>query len=89
MAERLFIHPATLSDDPGARTVEFSGEIEGERYDFTLHYDVIEALDGTAPDDGAIAAFNRHRDAIAEAATRALARDPDQDRVTVSENDLA
>jgi len=88
MADRLSIDAATLFDDVDARTVEFSGEIDGERYDFALQYDVIEALDGSAPDDGAIMAFERHRDAIEKAATTALARDPDQDRVVVSENDL-
>jgi len=88
MADRLSLDAPTLFDDVDARTVEFSGEIDGERHDFAVQYDLIEALDGAAPDDGAIAAFERHREAIETAATVALARDPDQERVVVSENDL-
>ena len=81
MSDRLSIDDATLFDDVDARTVEFPGDIGSDRFDFALQYDALEALDGAAPDDGAIAALERHRDAVEAAATAALARDADQDRV--------
>jgi hypothetical protein len=86
--DRLSIDAASLFDNSDARTVEFSGEVDGELRDFAAQYDLLEALDGAAPDAGAVAAARRHLPAIAEAALRALARDVDADRVTVSENDL-
>lgn len=89
MAEdRVTIDPATLFDNPGDRQVEFSGTASGERYDFAVQYDVLEALGAQVPDGDAVALFQRHADTLAVAAGRALARFPDVDRVTVSETDL-
>ena len=89
MAEpRLSIDTISLLDNVDARRVEFSAEVDGERRDFAVLYDVLEALDGAAPDQGPVAAVGRHREAIEAAALSALARDTDQDRVMVSENDL-
>jgi len=87
--DRLLIDAASVFNNADARAVEFAGEIDGERRDFALLYDVLEALDGAAPDADAAAAFGRHRDTIARAGTAALARGSDAERVTISENDLA
>ncbi len=88
MAEsQITLDPTTPFDNVDDRQIEFSGEASGETYDFALQYDVLEALAGTIPTDP-VPLFQRHGDAIAAAATRALARDPDQERVVISENDL-
>lgn len=89
MAEQpLIIDPASILDMTDDRHVEFSGEVDGERRDFAVSYDTLEALDGAAPDAGPVAAFTRHQAAIAAAAVRSLGRDLDQERVVVSESDL-
>lgn len=88
MAEdRVTIDPATIFDNAADRQIEFSGEASGERYAFALRYDVLEALAGTIPDD-ALPFFKRHMARIQTLAADALARDPDQTLVVVSENDL-
>lgn len=89
MAEdRVTIDLNTLLDDVDARHVEFDGEASGETYSFALQYDVLEALSGDAPDDEAVQLFQRHVDEIADFAATALARDPDQAVVVISENDM-
>jgi len=85
----LSIDPATILDHVDARRVEFSAEVDGERREFAVLYDLLEALDGASPEQGPVAAFRRHLPAIEAAAAAALARDTDQERVVVSENDLA
>jgi len=87
--QTLLIDPATILDNVDARQVEFAGEVDGERRDFAVLYDVLEALDGVSPEQGPVAALRRHQQAIATAATSALARDTDQAIVVVSENDLS
>jgi len=87
--QNLTIDPATILDNVDARRVEFSAEVDGEPCDFAVLYDVLEALDGALPEQGPVAALRRHQAAIQAAAAAALARDGDQDRVVVSENDLS
>nr|WP_241768965.1 hypothetical protein [Sphingomonas melonis] len=53
-----------------------------------MRYDVLEALAGDATFD-AMPLFQRHRARIQTLAADALARDPDQALVVISENDLA
>lgn len=89
MAEdRVNIDFDTLLDNIGDRQVEFSGWADGERYDFALQYDVLEALNGSVPDGDGATTFPRHGDAIAVAAGKALARGTGIGRIIVSGNDL-
>jgi hypothetical protein len=89
MAEdRVTIDTASVFDNIADRQVEFAGEASGERYAFALRYDVLEALAGDATFD-AMPLFQRHRARIQTLAADALARDPDQALVVISENDLA
>lgn len=89
MAEdRLDIDLQTLEDNGELRQVEFEAEASEERYQFAVQYDVLEALSGMSPEGEAIAVFKDHADEIAYAGVVALARDPDQDIVVISENDL-
>ena len=86
--DRLEIDTGTLLDNIDERQVEFSGEADGDEYEFAVQYDVLEALSGDAPDGDAIDMFNRFVDAISEAALSALSRGNGTGLVIVSENDL-
>jgi hypothetical protein len=89
MAEdRLTIDAATIEDNTDQRQVEFDAEVSGERYRFALQYDVLEALAAATPVGDAGAIFRAHSETIAIIGVRALARDGDQERITISENDL-
>lgn len=89
MAEdRLDIDMRTIEDNSDARQVEFEAEISDERYQFAVLYDVLEALSTVTPDGDAAAIFRDHADEIAHMGAAALARDPDQELVIISENDL-
>ena len=89
MAEdRLTIDTATIFDNVNERRVEFAGEASGERYAFAAQYDLLEALAAENPDDRPVQLFHAHADRIARAGVTALARDPDQVLVVISENDL-
>ncbi len=86
--ERLTIDSATIFDNIEERRVEFSASISGDSYDFALLYDVLEALTGQHPVTDPVALFRMQSDAIERIGIKALARDPDRDRVIISENDL-
>ncbi len=89
MAEdRLDIDTKTLEDNSDLRQVEFEAEISDERHQFAVQYDVLEALSTVSPEGDAVAIFKQHADEIAELGASALARDPDQEIVVISENDL-
>jgi hypothetical protein len=89
MAEdRVTIDTATILDNVDERQVEFTGEASGERYAFALRYDVLEALAGALPTDP-LPLFQRHAARVQTLAADALARDPDQDVIVISENDLS
>lgn len=88
MADRLQIDDASILDNMDEQQVEFSGEVDGDEYQFAAQYDLLEALSGDAPDGDAVDTFNRFIDTINDAALSALARDPDQSLIVVSENDL-
>lgn len=90
MAEdRVTIDTTTLLNDLDERHVEFDGEASGETHRFAVQYDVLEALSGDVPeDDEAVLLVQRHADEIADFAATALARDPDQELVVISENDM-
>ena len=89
MAEdRISIDSRTLDNDVDLRQVAFEGEVSGTRYQFAVQYDVLEALSAQVPDADAIALFRQHADAIATLGVVALARDPDQELVVISENDF-
>jgi hypothetical protein len=87
--DRVTIDTTTLLNDVDAQHVEFDGEASGETYRFAVQYDVLEALSGDVPeDDEAVMLVQRHADDIADFAATALARDPDQDLIVISENDM-
>ena len=50
--------------------------------------DVLEALSTVSPEGDAVTIFKQHAEEIAELGVVALARDPDQEIVVISENDL-
>ncbi len=89
MADTLLIDPATVFDNVDERRVEFSASADTDEYAFAAQYDLIEALAAEVPDDRAVALFHRHEGQIMDLAAVALARDPDQAVIVVSENDLA
>jgi hypothetical protein len=89
MAEdRVTIDPSSVFDNIEDRQIEFSGEASGDRYAFALRYDVLEALAGEATFD-ALPLFQRHKARVQTLAADALARDPDQALIVISENNLA
>ncbi|HEU0043171.1 DUF1488 family protein [Sphingomonas sp.] len=88
MTDRLDIDNSSLFDNVEEQQIEFSGEVDGDEYQFAVQYDVLEALSGDAPEDDALDLFNQFVDPISDAALAALARDTDQTIVIVSENDL-
>ena len=89
MAEdRVTIDPSSVFDNIEDRQIEFSGEASGDRYAFALRYDVLEALAGDATFD-ALPLFQRHKARVQTLAADALARDPDQALIVISENNLA
>ena len=89
MAEdRLDIDMKTLEDNSDLRQVEFEGEVSEERYQFAVQYDVLEALSAVSPEGEAVTLFKQHAEEIAQLGVVALARDPDQEIVVISENDL-
>ncbi|WP_375287200.1 DUF1488 family protein [Sphingomonas sp.] len=87
-ADQLEIDMTSLLDNVDAQQVEFTGEVDGDEYEFVVQYDVLEALSGDPPEDDAVDTFNRYVDSITEAALTALARNTDAKPVIVSENDL-
>jgi inhibitor of KinA sporulation pathway (predicted exonuclease) len=88
MAARLEIDNSTILDNIDERQVEFTGEVDGDEYEFAVQYDVLEALTGDAPDGDAVDTFNRYIDPISDAALSSLSRNSDQEMIIVSENDL-
>jgi hypothetical protein len=87
-ADRMDIDLSTILDNVDEEVVEFTGEVDGDEYEFAVQYAVLEALSGDKPDDDAVDMFNRFSDTIAEAALVALARNSDQGQIVISENDL-
>ncbi len=88
MADRLDIDDSSILDYVEERQVEFTGEVDGDEHQFAVRYDVLEALSGDSPEDGAVDTFRRFVDPISDAALSALGRDTEQEIVIVSENDL-
>ncbi|MEG3152132.1 DUF1488 family protein [Sphingomonas sp. ZT3P38] len=87
-ADRMDIDLSTILDNVDEEVVEFTGEVDGDEYEFAVQYAVLEALSGDKPDDDAVDMFNRFSDTIAEAGLVALARNSDQGQIVISENDL-
>lgn len=87
--DQLTIDKATVFDNVNDRRVEFAGAVDGIVQAFAVQYDVLEAIAAEVPDDRAVALFHQHAERIAQAGAAALARDPDQEIVVISENDLA
>lgn len=88
MASRLEIDNASIFDNIEEKQVEFSGEVDGDEYQFAVLYDVLEALSGDAPEGDAEETFRRFIDPVTDAATAALARVGERPLIIVSENDL-
>jgi hypothetical protein len=89
MAEdRVTIDFNTVLDNIGDHQVEFTGEASGDRYDFAVQYDVLEALSARVPDGDGVALLQQYRDDVERAAGRALARFDGIGRTVVSGNDL-
>jgi hypothetical protein len=89
MPDALQIDAATIFDNVDERRVEFSASADADDYAFAAQYDLLEALAAEVPDDRAVALFRRHEGQIMDLAAVALARDPDQTVIVISENDLA
>ena len=87
-ADRLTIDPATVFDNVEQARVEFAADAGDDRYAFAVLYDTLRALSGIDPVTEPVALFHQYRDRIAEIGTTALARDPAQTLVVISENDL-
>ena len=87
-ADRMTIDDGSILDNPDARQVEFTAEVDDDEYDFAVQYDVLEALSGDAPDGDGEEMFTRFSDTIAEAGLVAMRRDADQKVILISENDL-
>ncbi len=68
--------------------MEFTGEVDGDDYEFAVQYDLLEALSGDRPDGDAIDMFNRFIDQVTDAALAALSRNSDANPIIVSESDL-
>jgi hypothetical protein len=88
MAEQLEIDVSTIFDNVDEHQVEFTGEVDGDDYEFAVKYGVLEAISGEAPEDDAAIRFNEFIDVIRDAALAALSRDTDVPVIIVSENDL-
>lgn len=89
MAEdRVTIDWNSVLDNLDDRQVEFSGEASGDRYDFAVQYDVLEALSARMPDGDGAALLQQQAEAVSVAAGRALARGNGIGRITVSGSDL-
>ncbi len=87
-ADRLTIDTATVFDNSDQHRVEFSAAIGDEVHAFAAQYDLLRALSAEEPEAQPVALFHRHADRVATLGTTALARDPDQELVVISENDL-
>ncbi|ONF95521.1 hypothetical protein [Sphingomonas jeddahensis] len=85
---QLDIDTATVLDNIDAELVEFTGEVDGDDYEFAVQYDLLEALSGDRPDGDAADMFNRFIDQVTEAALSALSRNSDANPIIVSEADL-
>ncbi len=89
MAEgQLEIDTATVLDNIDAELVEFTGEVDGDDYEFAVQYDLLEALSGDRPDGDAVDMLNRFIDQVTDAALSALSRNSDANPIIVSESDL-
>lgn len=88
MSSQIEIDLTSVFDNLGERQVEFTGEVDGDEYQFAVQYSVIEALSGEAPDGNAANSFNRYLDVISDAALSALSRNSEPAIIVVSENDL-
>lgn len=84
----LRIVSASVLDNIEERQVEFTGDVDGESYDFAAQYDVLEALSGRFPNGDAVTIFQHYADQVVPAALSALARNSDQERIIISGNDL-
>jgi hypothetical protein len=87
-AQQLDIDISTIFDNLDEHQVEFSGEVDGDDYQFAVKYSVLEAISGEAPDDDAEVTFNQFIDVVRDAALSALSRDSEPEIIVVSENDL-
>jgi hypothetical protein len=87
-SQQLDIDISTIFDNIDEHQVEFSGEVDGDEYEFAVKYSVLEAISGEAPDDDAEIRFNEFIDVIRDAALAALSRDSEPAIIVVSENDL-
>jgi hypothetical protein len=88
MADQLDIDNSTIFDNVDEQQIEFTGEVDGDDYQFAVQYSVLEAVSGEAPEGDAEIRFNQFIDVIRDAALAALSRNSDQAIIVVSENDL-
>lgn len=87
-SSQLEIDTSSILDNIEAELVEFTGEVDGDDYEFAVQYDLLEALSGDRPDGDAADMFNRFIDQVTEAALSALSRNSDANPIVVSESDL-
>ena len=85
---KLEIDTSSVLDNIDAELVEFTGEVDGDDYEFAVQYDLLEALSGDRPDGDGVEMVNRFIDQVSDAALSALSRNSDANPIVVSEADL-
>jgi hypothetical protein len=88
MVDQIDIDNSSIFDNLDEHQVEFSGEVDGDDYQFAVKYGVLEAISGEAPDGNAETLFGQFIDVIRDASLSALSRGSDPAIIIVSENDL-
>ena len=88
MANRLEIDQSSVVDNDIEKQIEFSGEIDGDEYEFAVKYAVLKELSGDEPEDDGIELFNRFNDDILDACLAAIERKPSATTIVVDEDDL-
>ena len=88
MANSLEIDQSSVVDNDVEKQIEFTGEFDGDEYEFAVKYAVLKELSGDEPADDGIELFHRFNDDIIDACLAAIERKPSATTVVVDENDL-
>lgn len=88
MASRLQIDQASVTDNDKAKQIEFTGEIDGDEYDFAVKYAVLKELSGDEPENDGLELFERFSDEILEVCADLALKRPGAGVVIVDEDDL-
>lgn len=88
MASRLQIDQASVTDNDKVKQIEFTGEIDGDEYDFAVRYAVLKELSGDEPENDGLELFERFSDEILEMCADLAMKRPGASVVIVDEDDL-